>query len=356
MNTSTPDSPGQAQPDADESALLPEHPSLAKLYRRAAEFGWRCLTSTWRGYQTRYEFACVQGHRFERHAATVFYQAEAPACRGCEADTIRDRWMAMLVQHGGELVDGRFTGLLDRYRLRCAKGHEWEAQGRKISEGSWCPRCAAQSTGARLLDGEGLAKLQAAAQEKGGRCLSTDYLGSKACYEWQYAPGHRWQSSGSHILQGHWCPQCAAAQRGLGRRRADGLEALHAAARQHGGECLETAFVGTRALYRFRCAAGHEWKTSANLVLKGHWCSECAWQKQRLPMDAMQQLAASRGGRCLSEASLGAHRKLTWECHRGHVWSATPASVYHGGSWCPSCANLERSKKRRKRLKYDFEG
>ena len=39
----------------------------------------------------------------------------------------------------------------------------------------------------------------------------------------------------------------------------------------------------------------------------------------------------------------------------GHVWSTKPGNVVKG-CWCPLCANLERSKKRGKRLKYDFEG
>lgn len=64
----------------------------------------------------------------------MFYQQ--PGCPGCEADAIRERWMESVAQRGGTSVSGAFTGLLERYRLRCANGHEWEAQGRKINEGN----------------------------------------------------------------------------------------------------------------------------------------------------------------------------------------------------------------------------
>ena len=49
--------------------------------------------------------------------------------------------------------------------------------------------------------------------------------------------------------------------------------------------------------------------------------------------------AQARGGASLStEMGLAIH-KLSWQCHRGHVWSARWDHV-KGGSWCPDCAHL----------------
>lgn len=190
---------------------------LAKLHERAAALGWQCLSATWRGHQASYEFECARAHRFERHAATVLYQN--PACPGCEAEATRERWMAAVAARGGELVEGVFSGLQARYRLRCANGHEWVAQGRKISGGSWCRRCAADAAAKRNLREDGLERLREVAHEKRGRCLSTTYAGTSATYELECPQGHRWYSTGTHILRGHWCPRCAARQRGERSRR-----------------------------------------------------------------------------------------------------------------------------------------
>lgn len=73
-------------------------------------------------------------------------------------------------------------------------------------------------------------------------------------------------------------------------------------------------------------------------------------------IEAMQQVARERGGRCLSTEYLGKQVRLSWECHRGHVWDSPPSSVVNKGRWCPNCAILDRTKKRVKRLKYDVEG
>ncbi|WP_321945847.1 zinc-ribbon domain-containing protein [Paraburkholderia sp. J10-1] len=70
----------------------------------------------------------------------------------------------------------------------------------------------------------------------------------------------------------------------------------------------------------------------------------------------MEEIARERGGRCLSAAYLGNKVKLTWECNRGHVWDATPVNITSKGRWCPTCAILRRTRKRQKRLKWDYEG
>lgn len=51
----------------------------------------------------------------------------------------------------------------------------------------------------------------------------------------------------------------------------------------------------------------------------------------------MQELAASKGGKCLSKVYVDSHTKLTWECSQGHAWDAKPNNVSNG-TWCPICS------------------
>ena len=41
----------------------------------------------------------------------------------------------------------------------------------------------------------------------------------------------------------------------------------------------------------------------------------------------MQEIAESRGGKCLSSNYLNAHAKLLWECSEGHQWEAIPSNI-----------------------------
>ena len=116
---------------------------LERLRQCVAQYGWQCLASEWLGVNSRHPFACARGHVFERVALTLLYRnGGAPVCISCQQEDIRDRWLAKLAERGGTLLNGPFIGLFARYQIRCAAGHEWSVEGRKISEGRWCPSCA----------------------------------------------------------------------------------------------------------------------------------------------------------------------------------------------------------------------
>jgi len=51
----------------------------------------------------------------------------------------------------------------------------------------------------------------------------------------------------------------------------------------------------------------------------------------------MQEIALSRGGRCLSTEYVDIKTKLRWKCSFGHEWEAS-ARLLKAGHWCPECA------------------
>jgi len=57
-----------------------------------------------------------------------------------------------------------------------------------------------------------------------------------------------------------------------------------------------------------------------------------------LTLADLQAAAAFRGGRLLSESYSGdPMQPLTWECHQGHRFEASPKLILEGGHWCPDC-------------------
>ncbi len=61
----------------------------------------------------------------------------------------------------------------------------------------------------------------------------------------------------------------------------------------------------------------------------------------QLDIKDMKQAAKFRGGFCLSDDMVKGDMftKLTWQCHKGHTFKATPYSILFGGFWCPECFN-----------------
>lgn len=336
------------------TALAAEHPSLSHLKQAAEKLGFTCRGTQWNGYHSLYAFACREGHLFERSAANLIYSKVAAPCPHCAREAMRQRFFNMAIARGGACLEKDYLGQKVRHRIRCSEGHEWQVVGRKLLAGHWCPTCAREANIARLkVSRWSLQDLQAKAALRGGQCLATEYLGPHERHELVCARGHRWSPRAAEIMRGTWCLQCA--RRALGdKRMVGGLSRIQAAAHAKGGVCLDEEYRGQSARYRFRCEQGHVWKTTGQNVLNGCWCRRCFNDTRRLGIEAMQAIARGRGGQCLSEIYENKQGRLTWQCHRGHVWQTSSASVL-ADHWCPSCAILDRirNKNQHKRRRYE---
>ena len=107
-------------------------------------------------------------------------------------------------------------------------------------------------------------------------------------------------------------------------------------ARRRRGQCLSTVYVNSTTPLVWRCAAGHRWSAIPASIRKGSWCPECAGVR-RINLDEMQGIASARGGRCLSDVCPNGATKLHWRCKEAHEWNATPSQIKKG-HWCPVCA------------------
>lgn len=112
---------------------------------------------------------------------------------------------------------------------------------------------------------------------------------------------------------------------------------LRAAATARRGECLATQYVNSAERVTWRCAQGYVWDAPAKDVLNSNsWCPLCAGRRHDLL--EMRAVARSRGGECLAMEYLGMQTKLPWRCAHGHDWKTTPATAIQGGAWCPECS------------------
>ncbi|ACC76315.1 hypothetical protein Bphy_7330 (plasmid) [Paraburkholderia phymatum STM815] len=322
-----------------------------------------CLEGEYLGSTVRQHFRCGQGHRWDTEARKILEGSGCPACADERSAVMQtdanglDRLRQAAAEHGGRCLADVYSGIADRYEWECANGHRWHASGQSVVRGNWCRICFGLRHSERMLDPHGLARLQAAAVSHGGQCLDSQYAGVNVTYRFRCTAGHEWRAEGSRVLRGSWCSRCAAKRTGEAQRTEDGLAKLKAIAASLGGEVVNPIYAGIAAHYTFRCARGHEWRTKGTrILLDGTWCRACAGLRRRHTIETMQQIAIERGGRCLSAEYLGVKVRLSWECHRGHVWEASPDSILNGPSWCPNCAILEKTKKQHLRLKYDYEG
>jgi len=186
------------------------------------------------------------------------------------------------------------------------------------------------------------------AEARGGKCLSTEYLGWGKKLKWQCAEGHIWETIPSLIKNRNaWCPACASSKRRLA------IEEMQKLAESKGGKCLSDTYVNSRTELKWQCEEGHIWETTPDTVkYSGIWCTICS-RKSTSNMKAgassyaeeilleMQKLAETNGGKCLSNAYVNLKTKLKWQCAKGHTWEAVPYQMRRG-TWCPVCDREKR--------------
>ncbi len=172
-------------------------------------------------------------------------------------------------------------------------------------------------------------QLNIIAKKKGGKCLSSKYLGYRIKLKWKCLNNHIWKASPDKIKLGRWCPKCAG-------NYPLSIKDLQKIAEDNGGECLSKKYLNARSKLKWMCSKGHVWKSTAeNIKNRKTWCPECAGV-HILTIEEMQSIAKKRRGKCLSKKYKNTQTKLKWECSEGHQWYAIPNAIKKG-HWCPKC-------------------
>ncbi len=171
--------------------------------------------------------------------------------------------------------------------------------------------------------------------EKGGKCLSNEFVKLKSKLEWECNKGHKFTLEPSKILsRNYWCPECT------GRMGVHTIKSIQEIAQQRGWKFLSNDYSTGAKKYKFQCDKGHIINMIAHNVIKGVGCRTCAG-KQLLTIEDFQKIAIEKGGKCLSEKYEGRNIKLKFKCKEGHTFETIPGEIKNGGAWCKNCAGLE---------------
>ena len=168
---------------------------------------------------------------------------------------------------GGEIVEGKYSGARAKIKVKCSNGHIWDARPYHLKAGVWCPYCS----GNIKLD---LKELKAIAKQRGGQCLSKEYINNRTKLRWKCQRGHEWEATPAHVKDGTWCPFCAG-------NRPYSIEFFKALAEELRGQCLSVEYISIHTKLKWRCEEGHEWMATPNSVKRGSWCPICARTSKR---------------------------------------------------------------------------
>ncbi len=173
-----------------------------------------------------------------------------------------------------------------------------------------------------------------AASGHGGKCLSKKYKDNRGGMLWECSEGHQWSTTFKEIRRKHWCPNCAGILPLT-------IEECQNTAAEKGGVCLSVEYKNAQTKMEWKCGEGHNWLSKYNHIKSGHWCSKCGDEitgdATRLTIEECQDVAAEKGGKCLSIKYVNNRAKMLWECKERHQWYTSMNNIKNGNNWCPQC-------------------
>lgn len=318
--------------------------TLDDLKQIAQSRGGRCLAEAFSNRRDALPWECEEGHHWSTSIASVVQGAWCPHCAG-NARLSLDEMKEIATAHGGECLSEAYVNVATHLRWRCKRGHEWFAvpmkvKGTKRRAGTWCLLCHRIERKGQPRAVVTIADMRAVAEERGGLCLSAEYVNSGTPLQWKCAEGHTWWTRPTNVRNnGAWCPKCGGSEPLT-------IEDAQSVAESRGGRCLSTEYKNKSTPLEWECSSGHKWPASLGSVQNaGTWCPHCAGNVP-LTLDEVRKLAEAKGGRCLAEDLVNGMTPIPWQCANGHQWDAAPVFVkpskYGKGTWCPECAHEQQ--------------
>jgi len=323
------------------------------LQEAVAARGGILLSTEYKNTKQKYRFRCAEGHEWEAGFVNIVRRGQwCIICAGYKVDPSEKIKKAREIARskGGACLSDTYKGGTSKLRWKCAKGHEWEASTNSVIRNR---SWCAVCTGLKVDPGEMLQKAHEKAIKHGGLCISDTYINSnKSMLRWRCAEGHEWNAVfGSVVSAGTWCGICKG-------QHVDPVNRIRIAqekAKSRGGLCLSITYTTKSSPLRFRCAQGHEWNSSyQGVVTSNSWCGVCDGHVNVDGIEKAKVAANLNGGVCVSETYTGSKSLMTWRCSRGHEWKARYASVVNNGTWCAICSEGVKERLCRDALKHLF--
>ena len=237
---------------------------IKELQNFAKKKGGELLSNLYLGTDTHLNWRCSKGHKWSATPSKIVnLKTWCPFCAG-QRLTIND-CKKVAKERGGECLSNHYVNHSKYLKWKCKKGHIWEAPFNNVKNSkTWCPECG----GSKKLE---IRELQKIAEDRGGKCLSKEYINNKTFLEWECSQGNKWHANPNNIKNtSTWCPYCAG--------KKINIEDMKSLANKRGGKCLSNEYINQYVKLEWECSKFHRWFAKPKYIKSGTWCPKCANQ------------------------------------------------------------------------------
>lgn len=185
--------------------------TIAEMRAIARDNAGKCLSKRYLNKATKLRWICKKQHTWMATPASVKKGSWCPTCRhkqGADSQRSTIKQMSSLAKkHGGSCLSKTYVNARTKLSWKCRMGHIFQTTPTSIiSKGTWCPKCGIikRSNSQRLT----ITEMARIAKQRGGTCLSTNYVNNRTKLALRCKIGHRWMATPSSLKAGSWCPVC----------------------------------------------------------------------------------------------------------------------------------------------------
>ena len=225
--------------------------------------GGKCLSTEYVNCNAPLQWECAESHTWMARLHDVKNGGTwCPYCARVVKLTIEDAHK-VAAERGGLCLSNIYINTMTHLKWRCALGHEWMACLSKIkNREQWCPDCG----GTKKLT---IDVAHDVASERGGKCLSIEYINCDALLQWECSELHKWAASLNNVKNGKsWCPECAGVTKWT-------IPELNDIAIKNGGRCMSIEYINLDTHLEWICSDNHRWMAMPKSIINGSWCPTC---------------------------------------------------------------------------------
>ena len=228
----------------------------------ATEKGGECLSKEYKTKDSLLEWKCKEGHIFKKRLGHIREKAWCPKCTGKQKYTIEE-CCTHAVNKKGKCLSNEYINSSTLMEWECKERHCWKNTFGHIKHGQWCPYCSGKFN-------NNIELCNKIANEKGGECISKNYLNSSTKMKWKCKEGHIWDTNFENIkLSDSWCPTCAC-------NKSYTIEYCQKIATEKDGECLSKEYKNSKEYMLWKCGEKHTFKSKFyNIKVRNNWCPKC---------------------------------------------------------------------------------
>jgi len=179
---------------------------LIEFKKIAEKRNGNCLSQKYINSASKLKWECEHGHQWKALPGNIIKGHWCPKCSGREKLTIQEMYQ-IAKEREGKCLSREYVGANHKLKWECKYGHQWEARPSNIKSGIWCPKCGIKkSAKIRSLTIEEMHQI---AENLGGKCISEKYINIDTKLLWECEKGHQWWAIPWTVKKGHWCPICA---------------------------------------------------------------------------------------------------------------------------------------------------